>query len=276
MRVLVTGDSWAAGEWSTDESGQHKFDPVLVQLLTADGHTVIHRPHPGGNDLQSLDSIVEHYHEVDRIIMFKTETCRSIPWQWNKKTYDSIAGSDWPKFDRLADPGILDTVPQSIAAEIESAGFGELVSFLKVLVETKDLDIAFVQLQRDLLYRKLTPYQDKIVLVGGLEKLKEGAFHSASFHGKIDSVVDIALDCTTHLGFSIHAQNAVTAKELLNIFFVGESDYFNQVEYLFSLMQNTDANGRYLRSQPGYFYPDGVHPNRAAILKYYQHIKEIM
>lgn len=276
MRVLVTGDSWAAGEWSTSEDGQHKFDPVLVQLLEADGHSVIHCPHPGGNDLQSLSSIVEHYHEVDRVIMFKTETCRTIPWQWNKRTYNSIAGSDWPTFERLADPGILDTVPQSIAAEIEGAGFGELVSFLEVLVKTKDLNPAFVQLQRDLLYRKLAPYQDKILLIGGLEKLKEAAFQGMTFYGKIASVVDIVLECSTHLGFSIHAQNAVTVKELINLFFVGETDYFNQVEYLFVMMSNTDSTGRYLRSHPEYFYPDGVHPNRAAILKYYQHIKEIM
>ena len=75
MKILITGDSWASGEWVQTIYGP---DAILPRLLGQDGHEVVLIAHPAGSDVESLRSAVDYNHAVDVIIFYKTSTQRIL------------------------------------------------------------------------------------------------------------------------------------------------------------------------------------------------------
>ena len=78
MNILITGDSWSSGAWVIKEDGRRVSTPVLSISLERDGHEVILKDFPGGNDFMALDEAVKYSDEVDIIIFYKTLTERII------------------------------------------------------------------------------------------------------------------------------------------------------------------------------------------------------
>jgi hypothetical protein len=78
VKILITGDSWAGGEWPYCEGWCDRLPlPILAPLLETDGHEVITEFHPDGNDYLSLISIARNS-KVDLTIFYKTCSTRSL------------------------------------------------------------------------------------------------------------------------------------------------------------------------------------------------------
>jgi len=275
MRVLVIGDSWAGGEFARDHSS---VEPVLVRLLENDGHTVIQQYNPGDSDIPTIESVREHFNNVDRILFFKTETCRMIGNNWNESYYNQVASPDWPAFGELINLDLQTGISRQTRLDMKKWVMGRLVDFVMMMGVTDDINTLFESLSHRHVHSELELYKDKIVMLGGLEDLRLVTKYDyrLSYRGSIDSVINLLLDKDgPPRGFDCHAPQAVVIKALADRFLTGEH-HSKILLGLFDLMANTVNINEEMRDHPKYFYPDGVHPNRAGIIKYYQHIKEIM
>ena len=80
---LITGDSWAAGEFL--HNSDYNFVNIervkkksIATYLRRYGHTVLHKPITGGCDIDSINVISDYHKNYDYIILFKTDTVRSF------------------------------------------------------------------------------------------------------------------------------------------------------------------------------------------------------
>jgi hypothetical protein len=79
-KILITGDSFACGEWSghKGKNSPNVATSILDKLFENDGHEVIVDCTPGGSDYNSLNSIEKHKDKVDTIIYYKTCPSRML------------------------------------------------------------------------------------------------------------------------------------------------------------------------------------------------------
>ena len=83
-RFLLTGDSWAAGQWDMkllDKEGAKATS--ITSWLTKMGHTCIYHPNPGWGDGSSIHKLQHYDGKYDFAIFFKT--CASREFQGLKK-----------------------------------------------------------------------------------------------------------------------------------------------------------------------------------------------
>jgi len=79
-RIIIAGDSWAAGEWNTDATVAHRG---LQKFLTDDGHNVVNISYPGGSNLQAVERLNNYIQLNDSLLetivfFFITEFFREI------------------------------------------------------------------------------------------------------------------------------------------------------------------------------------------------------
>lgn len=132
LKILVTGDSWSAGEFQGYEYLNLGLDRIkknsIAKYLRDLGHEVDHAPFPGKSDMYVLDYVDPIASNYDYIILFKTSTMRAFKY--------------FPFY-----------------TEHENSIFKPL---------TEKLDIASKEI-----YRRFSTYKSKLILVGGLEKIKK-------------------------------------------------------------------------------------------------------
>jgi hypothetical protein len=107
--ILITGDSWACGEW--DGQGDHRSNIShggLAHYLRQHGHTVINLGKGGGSNLESASRVTDFLAEengfadqVDCAIVFQTEWHRDAVNPWNLGEF-ALVDYDYTLFrDRL-------------------------------------------------------------------------------------------------------------------------------------------------------------------------------
>ena len=134
MKILITGDSWASGEWNRNDKGEYNSVPVMNKLLEQDGHEVIVSGNPGGSDIVSINTATKYSNEVDVIIFYKTPAQRSI----------------------------------------RDTSHPDVVKMIKQLFKNGDydFDIAITKLD-NATYRSLEELNSRVFLIGGLDKIKQ-------------------------------------------------------------------------------------------------------
>jgi len=77
-KILVTGDSWSAGEWDTSKTNilDHARRHSLAYYLAELGYSIRHNPYPGWGDFQSI-SVIDHF-DFDYIVYVKTCATREF------------------------------------------------------------------------------------------------------------------------------------------------------------------------------------------------------
>ncbi len=85
-KILITGDSWAAGEWDTtkgDNINFHARDHSFARYLAeTDKFTIIYTPFPGHGDPVSLNHVMDRHDldEIEYIIFVKTCATRGFSY----------------------------------------------------------------------------------------------------------------------------------------------------------------------------------------------------
>ena len=132
-KVLITGDSWSAGEWDTskgDDINFHAREYSLSRYLAdTNKYTIIHMPFPGHGDNVPISQIIDRHDidEIDYIIFVKTCATRNF-------TY--LTKEDNP------------------------------VWFDEKNILTK------ITWMNDSAYVGLLPYKDRLIILGGIEKVR--------------------------------------------------------------------------------------------------------
>jgi hypothetical protein len=76
MKILISGDSWAAGEWPVDSTiGTHQG---LIHYFREDGHEVTSRAMPGADSLGTITGLIENMDNDDYIFWFQTDPLRNL------------------------------------------------------------------------------------------------------------------------------------------------------------------------------------------------------
>ena len=76
-KILVTGDSFAAGEWSREDYTQKVTHDGLAKYLSQDGYDVIHLPFPGNSNFFIISQLT-NTPTVDLIIFFWSASIRDL------------------------------------------------------------------------------------------------------------------------------------------------------------------------------------------------------
>lgn len=269
MKILVTGDSWAAGDWNVP-FGNTKFNPILKNLLQEDGNEVVFAPHPGESDLPALQSIKKYIEEVDFAIFFKTEISRLLVTKPSKQKYNLVKGQDWPDIDRLS----YSNISSDIVNEMFYFGcidFGKLL--IDYFYKEQNLNNIFYKINHEKVYTELKKNSQKILIVGGIEKINT----EYQFEYVIEDLVKYL---TGYCNNNYTICSSVVLNELKNI-----SNKINKLEISNTLLDEAltmHSNDKKLYniflSTPDFFGPqDKVHPNETAInLYYHKLIKPIL
>jgi len=276
MKILITGDSWAAGDWNlTNGTVSHfVFSPVLDHLLEEAGHTVIHFPHPGQSDLPSLLKIKENINYVDFVIFFKTDIFRlfckknKLFGELDKKEYNLIKGSQWPNFEDYLnltkkELGLSD----EIIKEMNSHGLYFIFSnFLNCYSSSKNLDLSLMMLEDEIIYKDLFNVKDKIMLIGGRDNIKT----KFKFPYQVNSLANFLINCQdTHYNTSESEVRAfvtlIKKSKLKN----NLSDILPQLE---KHIDKTINRFKDQKNNKKYFFSDDGHPNTNAIKLYYHEL----
>ena len=80
-KILVTGDSFAAGEWSRKNHEQKITHGGLAEYLSQDGYDVKHLPFPGNGNFSIINQIKTHLSDVNLIIFFWSASMRDIHYR---------------------------------------------------------------------------------------------------------------------------------------------------------------------------------------------------
>jgi len=207
-KILVTGDSWAAGEWDTSKGEEINFHArkysFTRHLAETDKFNIIYAPFPGHGDPCSLTYILDRHdlNEIDYIIFVKTCATRGFSYLTEK------AFPYWFKEDSI---------------------------------------ITKITWMNDIVYSNLKPIKDKLILLGGIEKIRS------------------SFDCFLKLP---------SITEFLYPKFI-DTEYFGDIKYIKDMFDKdkfgadlliTSAQRKidFWNNHPEYFYPDGAHPNRKA------------
>lgn len=89
--ILITGDSWACGEWS-GQGCDHRYDishPGVSQYLREHGHQVINLGKGGGSNLESASRVTDFLapenglaNQVNCVLVFQTDWLRDAVYYW--------------------------------------------------------------------------------------------------------------------------------------------------------------------------------------------------
>jgi len=81
-RIMVTGDSWSAGEWDptlTPEETRAFAEKYSISRYLRDlGHEVAHAANPGWGDFVSLSCLMNHEIGFDFVVYVKTCATRDF------------------------------------------------------------------------------------------------------------------------------------------------------------------------------------------------------
>lgn len=152
--ILITGDSWAAGEWNRSLSFDDEFFHRLYHSMTFylekfyDCH-VIYFPNPGWHDYESILACETYGDLCDYIIFFKTCSLRTF----NMESPYDINLADWPE-----DCGDIYQIAYDINDDI---------------------------------YKLLERWKDKLVLFGGLTKIMPNIVKENKFFDIYPSVIEL-------------------------------------------------------------------------------------
>jgi hypothetical protein len=175
MKILVIGDSWAAGEWTKNINGTHGSVPVLGSLLKKDGYEVVIRAHPGGSDIASLEFIDMCKNNIDLIIFYKTSTQRSLRTNSNskisKKIKESFKNGDYNFEQAIAD---LDNHTFRTLEELDNRVF--LIGGIGKVKQKVDVEYVLPSLIEELTNEEVPDYFDDLDILHFLEKYPEHFF----------------------------------------------------------------------------------------------------
>lgn len=276
MKVLVTGDSWAAGDWNLpNNTVSHViFSPILVDLFKNDGCTVIHHPHPGQSDLPSFLKIQENIKNVNFVIFFKTQVFRYFSKknrqiaEPNKKQYNFIKGADWPSFEDYLNFTKKELcLSDSIIKEMNSYGFYFIFSnFVENYLISQNLDLSLEMLEDNIIYKHLFKDKEKIMLIGGIDSIKT----NFKFKYQINSLLKFLINCDDNY----YSVCDLDLKSFVNL--VKKSKLKNNLEDILIQLEKhinkTVENFNKQKSDQKYFFYDSGHPNKDAINLYYKEL----
>ena len=80
-KILVTGDSFAAGEWSRGDYKQKITHGGLAEYLSQDGYDVTHLPFPGNSNISVISQLTNTPFTVDLIIFFWSASMRDLHYR---------------------------------------------------------------------------------------------------------------------------------------------------------------------------------------------------
>lgn len=215
--IYVTGDSWSAGEWDTSKGDDINFHA---------------RDH----------SFSRYLAETDR---YKIIHCPFPGW------------SDLVAIDHLDARDDLDSIDYIIFVKTCATR-----SFVNLREEDnpelyKNPNIYHkVLIINNYIYERLKKYEDKLILLGGIEKIRYN-FDECFF--KIPSITEFL--CSDFK----------------------DSEYFGDIKYIErfieqdkmgvdALLTHSIGKIKFWKSKPEFFYPDGAHPNRHAHKLIAEHI----
>lgn len=269
MKILVTGDSWAAGHRNQSLQNQSLIDtdfyPVLVDLLKDDGNEVLSDPHPGESDLPSLVSIKKYIKDVDFVIFFKTEISRLLPFKPNKKTYDAIKGIDWPDINELHDFNINADILNEMLY-LNCINFEQLL--IEYFLEKKNFNDVFYKINQEKVYKELQKNSQKILLIGGIERINTEYQFKYVIEDLVEYLTGYRNDSYTMCSSTVLLEfkrmlNEITDLEVKNNFLDETLRIHNNNKELYNTFL----------SKPEFFGPkDKGHPNKNTITLYYKEL----
>lgn len=209
--ILVTGDSWAAGEWiSTDDPDKefnhrviHSMAAYLEQLYEC---TTVYYPNPGWHDYESVLACNTYADSCDYIIYFKTCPLRVF----NMRGPVEISLDMW-------DEGNIYQIAHDVNCDI---------------------------------YRHLKPYEEKMILFGGLTKICEWAqdyMNCFDIYPSVLELFDNKVQDTPIMGFENMWEVFVDKKYR---------------DSLLELMETFARKKEYMKKRPQHYFPDNLHPNQ--------------
>ena len=230
--ILVTGDSWAAGEWDDTKGNEleqfewrskHSTGWYLEQLTD---YIVINIPNPGWDDIESYITIKQLGHFADYIIFFKTCGLRAV--QHEHHTGRSI------KF-----------------------GF-DLKNFKHKNVIEHGLIVNHI------IYDVLKKYESKLILLGGLNKIARTGLELKTIY-TLPSIIEF-------FDHKVKDNEIFGWEDMWDFYkeeVKGDKEYR---ESLLLMMDVFAEKKKYLSSRPDLYWPDGKHPNAEAHKLLAEHI----
>ena len=232
--IIVTGDSWAAGEWDeTKGDEKEQFDwrskhstGWYLEKLT--DYNVINMPNPGWDDIESCCTLNQIGHLADYIIFFKTCGLRSVQHEHH---------------------------------EGRTIKFGfDLKNFKYKNVIKHGLAVNHV------IYDVLKKYESKLILLGGLNKIARTGLDLKTIY-TLPSIIEFF----DHNAKDTEVFGWEYMWDFYKEEVKGDKEYR---ESLLFMMDVFAEKKRYLSSRPDLYWPDGKHPNAKAHELLAKHIAE--
>lgn len=269
MKILLTGDSWAAGDWNQARFRRSlDYQPVLQDLLVVDNNEVILKPGPGEADLSSLTAIRKYANSVDLIIFFKTQTSRlcTIPRKKiDLEFYNFVKGKDWPTFADYKKNNFFD-VDDNIFEEMIDLGVCNFKNlFIGYAQKQKSLNEIFYEISKNIVYRQLYKNSHKILLIGGLEDIDTTYQFKYSIRSLIEFLTNQKHNNYTFSSVEFEKIYKLISKLKLNL------EIKNQLlKELLEMYDNSNRLKNTFQKNNNFFGPiDNSHPNKKAIEYYY-------
>ncbi|SVA81154.1 uncharacterized protein METZ01_LOCUS134008 [marine metagenome] len=204
--VLVTGDSWSAGEWDIDK-GLHWISQHSIAKYLEKNHAIATcwGSNPGWNDELSLGLVKKLHHLFDYVVFVKSCSSRIVKELETDKELETIKISDifqqWTNYSNYV-------------------------------------------------YKKLSPIQEKLILIGGLNKINEEGL-------KLNTLLTIP-SIMEEYDSEFKASEWFGDEDIWEMY----KKHSKYQESLLKAMDNFYEQKSYLLSKPELYYPDGFHPNR--------------
>lgn len=238
--IIVCGDSWACGEWSADGNNTHLG---LSQYLEDDGHEVVNVGVAGSSNLEIAMVLDNTLHVLSATNKTNLSTITIILFQ--TEWYRDIGSRPHP----TGLPGLQNSISDDLINKT----------------------ISFWQYQ---LVRIAKKYKVKIQLVGGASDTMWLDKFEQEYPGVsvlCQSMTNLCVNNDSRIddpvfGVRYPDELVTVAKSLCNT--------TDDLEYLIKNIDQGIRRFNVFDNHPKYFWPDGIHANRAAHYKLYKYIKE--
>lgn len=241
MNILIAGDSWGCGEW--DVNCDYNTHKGLQQFLEDDGHQVFNVSHQGlGNHeiYLNIKAFLDRsfISQIDLVIVFQSEYNRDYKFSGAWQNY--LSAEDWENIK-----------------EANSAAHRWLSRFYRNLSD--------ISLSTNIPIKIIGGHADAIWL-DDFENLYPGCTIACQ------SMTNLILANNHRIQdpvFSFYEKRTEPlVKKLKSL--LGP----DQIGDLLDLINNGIRREMLLRSNPEYFFPDGIHPNRKGYQILYDFLKD--
>jgi hypothetical protein len=250
--IIIAGDSWGAGEWNNFVI-QHAG---LAQYLTDDGYQVVNLSRPGGSNYDIWNRLENFlmsnpYAKIEKIFVFQTEWERELLLQ-TKEVLPAVSAAKV-----LNSVGITYIDPDKDLADqlqIETAnGLGTV------------LMLNFYQQ----LGRLANIYNVKFDVIGGC------------VDAMMADIPGVCIVCQSFVNLLINNDSAISNPVHTHYQHKTVLEYVKnnigstvELEALLDRVDHAETRIQVFKSNPDWFYPDGVHANRQGHHVLYKFLRE--